>query len=328
VSLGCPLPEGWSKPETFRDLVDVDGLALHRAAFASKGPHGSEATGAAAGLASSPIDRAWFELLERIAILDAVADPRAQFERRDPSGKVLGSVVGESLFPPSDGGAEWRHARSNGTALHVGWSAACRRAHAELVERHRVLRAWYGAILPRAVPAPEIATTSYEWVAREFADESEGAFAEGLRVVGVFGFPREERFPLAIGWGSRARLPDAIEAATAEALQCLAFLWGEPLPTAAPEPSPTPMFHLESNQVPARRVELRAWLDGAHAAFAGHALASVAVAHVQFVDLTPGWMAPGLRVARATCASAEPLVFGFAPAARHLPAHLRVHPIA
>lgn len=51
-------------------------------------------------------------------------------------------------------------------------------------------------------------------------------------------------------------------------------------------------------------------------------------ADVAFVDLTASWLPRGLRVAKAICAEALPLVFGDPPYARHLDEDLRVHPIA
>jgi len=130
-----------------------------------------------------------------------------------------------------------------------------------------------------------------------------------------------------LGWGARPSLDEAQDVAAREAMQSLAFLWGEPLAEADPPFSPTPMYHLEMFQRPVRHDLLRRWLDGAHTRFRAPALPTESDAEVSFVDLTPPWLR-GLKVSKAVCPAAMPLTFGDSPLAVHLPPELRLHPIA
>jgi hypothetical protein len=115
----------------------------------------------------------------------------------------------------------------------------------------------------------------------------------------------------------------------AEALQLLAFLWGEPLPDASSPPSePTPTQHLDTYQVKGAHEIIRHWLEGAHVAYwPAKDRPSRRRSRVGYVDLTPAWLPKELRVVKAVCKEATPLLFGDSPLAAHLPATLRLHPI-
>jgi ribosomal protein S12 methylthiotransferase accessory factor YcaO len=238
------------------------------------------------------------------------------------------------VFPESDDPVRWRYARSNGVALHANWRAACTRARWELAERDRVLRAWYGEIRPARLPFPPASsplreTRSYEWSAYAFPEPDPTSFSVGVEVVGVFGFPITPLAPLVMGFAARADAPGALDAATTEAMQLLAFLWGEALPESPPALGPTAAQHLDHFQWHGRHPALRRWLDGAHTEHASRAGRTNAVAsEVAFLDLTPDWLGGGLRVAKAICPAAMPLIFGDSPFGRHLPQELRAHPIA
>ncbi len=304
-----PLPDGWSPGDHVEDVVEADGLVLHRAGISARSTAG-EALGSAADWRTSPVTRATFELLERIAILEA----------RDS-------------VPPSNDPQRWAYSRSNGVALHVDWASACRGAERELAERDRVLRAWLGEIDPTRVPfdigaTPLARTSSYEWLAFAFPADA-WTFAPDVHVAGLFGFPRVDGAPLVAGYGARESPSEALEAALSESLQALAFLWGEPIPDRLPDPGPTPMAHLETFQYPGMHAVLREWLGGAHRRF-GRERASERRARgaVRFIDLTPRWLAGRMHVARAVCDSAIPLAFGESPAFSHLPREMRLHPIA
>jgi ribosomal protein S12 methylthiotransferase accessory factor YcaO len=330
-SVTSPLPEGWSEPERVEDVVDADGLVLHRAGLASCSGR-DQAVGSAADWESSPSLRARFELLERIAVLEASRSDLAAFTVRDASGARVGQLAREDVFPVSDEPARWSYARSNGVALHADWRSACESAARELVERDRVQRAWLGETVPRALTldltsSPLSRTRSYVWSAYAFPPAA-GALLPEIEVVGVFGFPSASGAPLAFGYGSRPTLHDALGAATREAAQLLAFAWGEPIPERLPEPEPTPLAHLERFQVPEMHGILRRWLDGAHARHARRGAApSPASSPVHMVDLTPPWLGGGLEVAKAIGGSAIPLTFGESPVFAHLPPELRIHPI-
>jgi YcaO cyclodehydratase, ATP-ad Mg2+-binding len=330
-----PLPDAWTSPQVIEDTFDADGLRLKRAGLSSTGPSGEEILGSAADVDGAPSDRAYFELLERVSTIEWLAHPSASCElltrEGEPRAKaVWGDVVPESLDP-----SRFRYARSNGVALHESWDAACQHALWELWERDRVLRAWYGASVPERLAegvddTPLTQTASYDWRAYAFLNTPDETLDQNVHVAGVFGFPRVETAPLVFGYGARASVEEARRTAAREAAQLLAFLWGEPISTGRPRPSPSPAYHLEVFQRREGHETLRRWLGGEHARF-GSSLAESprarARASVNFVDLTPRWL-EGFRVAKAVCPKAIPLVFGEDPKASHLPRAIRVHPIA
>src|SRR5262249_30016195 len=143
-----PLPEAWSEPEVCEDVILADEIPCHRAGLSSRAPTGEEIVGAAVDRRGSARWRAWFELLERIRAVEAIGAPRASYELVDEGGAPQGATSAAVVFPESDAPDRWRHARSNGVAIHAGWAMACRRALWELAERDRVLRAWHGEIVP------------------------------------------------------------------------------------------------------------------------------------------------------------------------------------
>lgn len=324
----CQPPEPWAAPEVVEDVIVADDVSIHRAGMSTLAPDGEEVSGSAAERSGSALPRARFELLERVSTVEAQRERRASYDVFDEDGRPIVVCAADEVFPQSGAPDRWRFARTNGIALHVGWTAACQRALWELAERDRVLRSWYGEVAPVPVAVPRSAlppTRSYEWRACSFPERREGFFSSAIEVAAVFGFPTRDERPFLLGFGARPALDDALAAAVKEALQMLAFLWGEPAPAAEPAFEPTAMFHLDAFQVKARQAAVRRWLDGGHLPY--RALLPAGAGAVGFVDLTPGWLSGGLRVAKAVCADAVPLVFGDAPLARHLPPELRVHPI-
>ncbi len=333
IELTSPLPEGWSPLEVIEDEIDIGGLSLRRAGFASIAPTGEEITGSAAERTQSPRARGYYELLERIATMEALGGSRDRWELRDAYGEIVGSCRNDELFPESNAPDRWRHARSNGVAIHASWTSAVERATFELAERDRILRSWYGEITPIRIAdattldeLPEVST--HEVVAYAFPEVAPSHFARDIHVVGVFGFPTGHDLPLVLGYGARKTEADALEAAAREALQLLAFLWGEPVAASAPPMGPTAMHHLEHFQYAGHHAALRAWLEGAHRTYEKPGSTATVPSAVTFADLTPTWLTDGLRVARAFAPGAVPLAFGDSPFAAHLPEHLRAHPVA
>jgi hypothetical protein len=327
-----PLPEGWSKLEVVEDVVVADGVELRRAGLCSTGPDGEAVTGSAVEAAGSPVNRSYFELLERMSTLDMIRSRRSSYAAVTADGGPAGDRAARDVFPESDEPARWRFARSNGVALHTDWRSASLRALWELAERDRVLRAWYGETRPErlafsADATPLAGARSYDWRAYSFPDGKGMDVSNGVKVVGVFGFPAFDRVPFVCGYGARPELHDALETAVREATQLLGFLWGEPPLERLPEPAPTALHHLEHYQWPGHHDVLRGWLEEGHERFSREMTRRPAFSEVAFVDLTPAWLGGGLRVAKAVCPAAMPLAFGDAPFAAHLPPELRVHPI-
>jgi ribosomal protein S12 methylthiotransferase accessory factor YcaO len=151
-------------------------------------------------------------------------------------------------------------------------------------------------------------------------------------VAGVFGFPEREDAPFLLGFAARTTPSEAVAAASAEAVQLLAFLWGEPLPDALSMASaPTAARHLDAFQVAGVHRLVRRWLEGGHARYAPsgstRTLESSRGDALAFVDLTPPWLVGRFRVAKAVGGAELPLVFGESPWTEHLPSELRLHPV-
>jgi ribosomal protein S12 methylthiotransferase accessory factor YcaO len=328
-----PLPEAWGSPTVVADTFEADGLTLERVGLSSASPAGEEILGSAAEADTSPFARAYFELLERASTIEWLDRPSTTCDLVTLEGAPAGRSSWEEVVPTSPNPSRYRYARSNGVALQNTWESACLRAFWELCERDHVLRAWYGETAPERLTrgvdeTPLRRTASYEWRAYAFPPSPRTGFSPGVHVAGVFGFPTKRDAPFVFGYGARPSSEDALLTATREATQLLGFLWGEPLSSSTPKLAPTPGYHLELYQREEGQNALRRWLDGEHVRY-GKRVPSPAplTANVLFTDLTPAWI-KGLRVAKAHCPAALPLVFGEDPMASHLPPGIRAHPIA
>jgi hypothetical protein len=325
-----PLPEGWSLSERVDDVVLVDGLAIRRVGLCAASEHG-QAVGSAADVGEDSTQRATYELLERIALAEALRPSENAIRVRTASGEEQGKTLLEDIFPPSDAPDRWAFARSSGVSLHSDWTRACEGAERELIERDRVLRAWMGQTLAVRIPngvASSIfsETPSYDWRTYLFPPPEAPVIRRDVEVVGVFGFPKAQDKPFVFGYAARSNRYEAVLSAQREALQLLAFLWGEPIPDVEPDLVPAPMTHLETYQVRDRHATLLRWLEEGHAAY-HRPLPAVEDDSLRYADLTPSWLAGRFRVARAICPAAIPLTFGRSPLLAHLPSHLQIHPI-
>lgn len=317
---------GWQVVEVVDDAVDLDGLTIHRAGITAVSPNGLSAFGSAASLDDSPLCRARAELVERAAIAEAMASPADAFETRDGSGRPLGAAPKSSVFPQSNA-ANWQYARSNGVASGASWKEACRRAREELAERDALLRAWYAGRAPVHTDIPVTmlpATSSYDWHAGVLPTST---WAPELITVAIFAFPRTGELPLLRGFAAATEHRIALGRALGECLQSLAFLAEEPLPTGAPDPTASPLYHMDSYLFPGGHPRLRDWLFGqVSMELALDVAPRRDVSTVAFADLTPAGAPTSWKVARALCDDALPLTFGDGPP--WVPRPLRAHPIA
>ena len=263
-------------------------------------PAAPKAMGSAADQCAPPLDRALYEALERMALLQAEHSGRLRFED-DPHGV-------------------WRMARSNGIALHRSVTEATEHATAELMERDRVLRCWFGdsdnavAMVGHDTDDADLCLKSlqsqYEIRCVEFTEEDP---TSPFHVAGVFALPRRGDLPLFYGLSARRSLSEALRGAAREALQRLGFLWGEAIPQNAPTVAPSALGHQEYYLYPGHQDVVRQWLEegGPPRPLLTRRTACPYV--VTSKDITPSWMAGQFSVIKAECPEAVPLTFG----ARH-----------
>jgi len=306
-----PWPAGCSLQDTFLQRVVIGKLELFMVGLVASTPTQASVTGSAADSQGFPVDRAFFELLERMSIMRArgATEP---LTLRDRYGARRGSRVVARVFPADAEPTRLRTSLSNGVALHESWPKACAAALCELVERDRVLRSFRGEF------SPARATTNDRKLARALHAHYEiEAYLFGPRrrklqhaAAGVFLFPRRPSDPLAYGFAAALDTAAALAAASGEAQQRLAFLWGEAIPNSEPEAAPTPDYHQEHYLYPPHQPLLRAWLAGRWPkpnALRGEVFDGE---RASFVDLTPITLRTKLAVAKASAASARKLRFG------------------
>jgi len=306
-----PLSDRWLHPSLYVDTVRIGSVAINLCGLVA-GKDEATLTGSAAEVGGDPLTRAFFELVERTSVLDFVADARGPLDVFDGLGRVLDKRHVPELFP-DDAGAGQRYSKSNGVAAGRTWDEACTAARAELVERDRVLRSWYGEIDPVRSTLPdhshiEALRSEYEWSAYVFPTRDPSA---QLAVAGVFAFPRAATAPLAFGFGASANVVDARDKAGKECVQRLGFLWGEDLPGSEPPFEPSAEYHQEFYLRPSMHERVRSWLEGVH----GQTPCKLdrfgfQATQPEFVDITPGQLRGRLFVVRALASSELQLVFG------------------
>ena len=328
-----PLPKGWEIPEVIiqetqvgREKINVVGIA------AAKGKEEAfqGATGSAAAIEHSPVDRAYYELLERIAILEAINTPRPTFPLLDPYGRKAGELACEEVFPESKN-ALYSFSKSNGVALGRDFADAAQRARFELVERDRILRHWFLQRAPKRLDNCDIAISGldehYEFAGYEFPAHAQDNAPE-VSVVGFFAFPKTAQRAFLYGLGAAESQLSAVEKARQEILQVAGFLWEEEVETALPEFSPTAAFHQDYYLFCKRAQALRDWLEGRSTET--RASFDLLTTPAGWVDLTPEFLKSGLKVVKRIDSTRLPLVFG----KRHpnvraeLSESLWIHPIS
>ena len=304
-----PLPPGWSLSEIFLQEITVAQLRLCMVGLVAS-RDAAQSLGSAADSDSYPIERAYYELLERISIQHA--QRAEQLWVRDVHANAIAQRAGRRVFPPDPFPERLRLALSNGVALHAGWQNACAAARRELVERDRVLRSFAGEITPRCLhqtPSALALALAPEYRYAAYALDTASDCQE--HVVSVFLWPSARTNPLVYGFGAAEDTAGAQARAEGEAVQRLAFLWGEALPAQAPEPAPTPDYHQEYYLYPPHHAQLVAWLEGRRPPPTRKRGAPLDADELTFIDLTPAAVSSsGLYVAKAVSPHARKLRFG------------------
>lgn len=221
-------------------------------------------------LSSRAVERAFFELLERGFLLDAEAlckkSDGLMLDYFNERGETLGTQACRAiLFPEAGPDFEGVYSKSNGVAIHTSFASALGNSAYELLERDRILRFWFSRKRPQEIPAKlptALAALADRYQFHAFLFNSGKDIDQQIAVVGIFGFPRGQKDPLLMGFGGAAKVNVAVSKATNEVLQRLISLKDEPLSTDWPEPSATPLYHLEYYQVPEAWNYLKQWLGG------------------------------------------------------------------
>jgi hypothetical protein len=322
----------WTITERVDDVVEIEGLRVRRVGLTAADAEGRVVTGSAASLDDSAAQRAESELCERAGLVDAMSACPTVFPTRDREGRVTGVIGSRSVFPDSDAPTLWQPSKSSGAAIGSDWPTVCRHAELELVERDRLLRSWYGlGPRPEPIQPPEgrwLEMSSYSWSACRVPDGNASDDAE-VAVVCIVGFPRTPAAPLLRGFAAAHDVERARDRAMLECLQSLAFLWGEPIPSEPPPPSPTTLYHLDYYLWPGSHATLRDWLsEGGHARADGSALPAAPRRETTFVDLTPKAAAGRVVLVRAVDENAACLWFGDAPCRGVRRTDLAPHPVA
>ncbi len=313
-----PLPPHWGELEVFSESVNIGALTLELVGLcASNGVRG--VTGSAAGNASEGLwVRAYFELFERICLLESSASGTSlDFKELSPSGEFVTNATIDEIFPASSAEANWKFSISNGAACHTNWWDAVESAVGELLERDAVLYSWFTNTPPlRREIAESIAEDVeklkdvYNIQMREFPVHLNLAgYANDFRVMGAFAFPHPgTKAPLVYGFGAKRSLVKASEHAFQECLQRLGFLWGEEWAHEMPNFSATPEYHQEYFLRQNGEAELKDWIlpmvNGNSNADATRA------SELKLFDVTPTEFKNTLVVAKAAATGAVPLVFG------------------
>lgn len=312
-----PLPAAWGPVQSFTEVVDVGGLTLFLTGLMAVASPTKSAMGSATQLSSFDLRRAYFELVERAVVLDAIDRAAPVFCLCDASERPRAECPHATVFPMAPAGASFVYSRSNGVAAGPDWESASRAAYFETFERHCVLAAWYGLTRPEKQPwgASEVVSLEplYDFEVYSFPSP-EGPGADGRIVVfGCFGFPKSPGAPFVCGFGAGTDRSSAERRASTECLQRLGFLWGEAIPEAEPPMGLTADFHQELYLWPPMHQRVRDWLSGTHADRG----AARRISHWPplavdpgFVDLTPPELAGKLRVVKAVSHELLPLTFG------------------
>jgi hypothetical protein len=322
----------WSLGEVFSEQAQILGISVNLAGFSAGDCSGTVVTGSAGALDRMPTDRAFFELIERACVVDAIASNQHEFEAIDANGRHRDRVRREAVFPEPDSTSTFRYSISNGAAVGLTLKEACEAAYLELIERDRILSSWYGHGVPQSLPLCELIPTPWFRAFQfRFVRFPPSRCETNSEVVGAFAFPKDSTSPFAAGFGAARDIDFALERAARECIQVVGFLWGEPLPSDTPAFDVSPDFHQAMYLVPTHHARIHDWLDGKHALQPNRLNVFRAQGERIFVNLTPPELQGRLWVVKALPDGELPLVFGLGHPnvdACGMTPESRIHPIA
>lgn len=325
-----PLPPGWEIDDHYSDAVEIGSARLQaEGLIAVHARSDRNATGSAVHWESAPLDRAYFELLERTSILDALTREQTSWDAEEWDGRVARAFQEHELFPKSPTPALWAYSKSNGIALHTSREEACRKARLELVERDRILRSWIGLLPPEPMPLPTLPLLRqlgdiYSFELRRFGHGQPA-------VAACFAFPKVPEAPFICGFGAEETIDVAALKALEECVQRMGFLWGEEIPSSDPPFEPTADYHQEVFLTGDGMERVKCWLAGAHRLPEGNG-ADFGTGPLLFSDLSPPHLKGRVWVMKAVGPDYYPLTFGKRPVmfqdGQLLDEKLWIHPVA
>ncbi|MBC7659959.1 MAG: YcaO-like family protein [Chitinophagaceae bacterium] len=302
--------DAWTFEPVFREKTQIEEVDIFLCGMQAHHPKWGGVVGSSANHGAYPENSAWYELVERIAILKAIQEK--QLFLRDPqSEKIIGTIDGTKAFP-STFSDEAQYAKSNGVALFNAWPEACRRATLELVERHLILASWIGYHKPeRITQVPQTELSRLERIYRvehyNLGTQRVSSLAAPVAVTAVVLWPKDPKHPLIYAFGGGETRAESIVKAETETWQRLGFLWGEELPQSEPEFAPNQLYHQELYLFTKQHGRIESWLSGA---FFNPKLPALApLLSMKFIDLSSD-QTLHFKVAKAIAEEAIPLVFG------------------
>lgn len=333
-----PTQDGWKVEKPFIEKLSLGDINSYMVGLRASHPLLGQVTASAVGQDQPPEEKAWFELMERVAIMRALSSDDPNLKTRLFSGNEATTIAKSSIFPSlvAPGSNEFQHSKSNGIALHNTWENACRHAAYEAVERHFILSTWLGKHKPKILKTVDTKFASlsgkYKVCHVEFGSTYVPSIGETVYSCGVFLLPRlfssKKKVPFVFGCGGHKSLDEALKKAEREALQRLSFLWGEEIPSEEPSFAPNPMYHQELFLWPKKHKMIKDWIQGRF--FKKELEVDDSEIDLTFVDLSEYSLNEEHFIAKAHSEKIIPLVFGKPQSGpfKELEEGRKVHPIA
>lgn len=329
-----PLPTQWNGPELFSEEFNLESLSLLSVGLSST--RGDlEVVGSASNFPTqsiSSLERAYFELLERISILEFENKTKDTLPLLDMRGNPVEEIPFRDAFKTSETPNLWNFSRSNGVALHSSFQEACERSLLELWERDTFLDYWYLQKQPSSLVAlPQESTYGLDKFYNLKVASFEPRFQEPLFVMSVFAFPKQAhpRAPFVFGLAAAREQNNALEKSLNELHQRLSFLWGESIPSEIPALEPNADFHQEYYLHRTGIRKIKNWLTSSTQGKSEQCYETKRLA-TRFIDITPETLKGKLFVSKAFSEELQPLTFGWHKPIQYpmLSDELVIHPIA
>lgn len=315
-----PLPKGWVLAVNCQEFLPVHdkvgvtvlGLTAHHEQIPD------QMVTASSGSLQKDFDsiavRAYFELIERVTIIDTLSTPQRMLSVYSLNGIPKQQQPVSKLFPSSVDPQRWLYAKSNGVAAHRRREDACWFAYKELIERALVLNSWYGGRPPRKIldtasflpkevaSSPTLPVSLFEFNEAHHRVYCAGAFIKSPQGFYVYGFSSGKLFA------------PTVQSALDEAFQRWGFLADQELANELPTLSPRADYHQDYYLTSHGTKLLETWLQGQLTKNIIHTPTFFPeLRDCLFVDLTPINLRGKCWVIKAIHQDLPPLIFGQDP---------------